>query len=93
MDLALKNGVPVIGLKRFRGARIQEGVVSLEWICRGILAQQLWPPGVIPQLSAVMGPCAGGAVLLTGHYRFHIHGAGYQFHVCHRSERGKNCDP
>lgn len=61
MDLALKNGVPVIGLNDSGGARIQEGVVSL-----GGYAEVFWrnsmASGVIPQLSAVMGPCAGGAV-------------------------------
>ena len=61
MDLALKTGVPVIGLNDSGGARIQEGVVSLggyaEIFFRNVLAS-----GVIPQISAVMGPCAGGAV-------------------------------
>src|SRR6266542_544650 len=61
MDLALKNGAPIIGLNDSGGARIQEGVVSLgayaEIFLRNVLAS-----GVIPQISAVMGPCAGGAV-------------------------------
>ena len=61
MDLALKTGVPVVGLNDSGGARIQEGVVSLggyaEIFFRNVLAS-----GVIPQISAVMGPCAGGAV-------------------------------
>jgi len=61
MDLALKNGAPVIGLNDSGGARIQEGVESLggyaEIFLRNVLAS-----GVVPQLSAVMGPCAGGAV-------------------------------
>src|SRR5437667_419824 len=61
MDLALKTGVPVIGINDSGGARIQEGVVSLggyaEIFFRNVLAS-----GVIPQISAVMGPCAGGAV-------------------------------
>ncbi len=61
MDLALKTGVPMIGLNDSGGARIQEGVVSLggyaEIFFRNVLAS-----GVIPQISAVMGPCAGGAV-------------------------------
>jgi len=61
MDLALKNGVPIIGLNDSGGARIQEGVVSL-----GAYAEVFWrnsmASGVIPQLSAIMGPCAGGAV-------------------------------
>ncbi len=61
MDMALKTGVPVIGLNDSGGARIQEGVVSLggyaEIFFRNVLAS-----GVVPQISAIMGPCAGGAV-------------------------------
>lgn len=61
MDLALKNGVPIIGLNDSGGARIQEGVSSL-----GGYAEVFWrnsmASGVVPQISAVMGPCAGGAV-------------------------------
>ncbi len=61
MDLAMQNGAPVIGLNDSGGARIQEGIESLagysEIFKRNVLAS-----GVIPQLSAIMGPCAGGAV-------------------------------
>jgi len=61
MDLAMKNGIPVIGLNDSGGARIQEGVSSL-----GGYAEVFWrnsmASGVIPQISAIMGPCAGGAV-------------------------------
>jgi propionyl-CoA carboxylase beta chain len=61
MDLAMKNGVPIIGLNDSGGARIQEGVSSL-----GGYAEVFWrnsmASGVVPQISAVMGPCAGGAV-------------------------------
>ncbi len=61
MDLSLKNGVPVIGLNDSGGARIQEGVTSL-----GGYAEVFWrntmASGVVPQISAIMGPCAGGAV-------------------------------
>lgn len=61
MDMALKTGVPIIGLNDSGGARIQEGVVSLggyaEIFFRNVLAS-----GVVPQISAIMGPCAGGAV-------------------------------
>ncbi|MFM2385730.1 MAG: hypothetical protein RL660_487 [Bacteroidota bacterium] len=61
MDLAMENGAPVLGLNDSGGARIQEGVVSL-----GGYADIFWrntkASGVIPQLSAIMGPCAGGAV-------------------------------
>jgi len=61
MDLAMQVGAPVVGLNDSGGARIQEGVESLggygEIFCRNVLAS-----GVVPQISAIMGPCAGGAV-------------------------------
>src|SRR6266478_743366 len=61
MDLAMQNGAPVIGLNDSGGARIQEGVVAL-----GGYAEIFWrntrASGVIPQISAILGPCAGGAV-------------------------------
>ncbi|HEX2912542.1 MAG TPA: acyl-CoA carboxylase subunit beta [Chloroflexia bacterium] len=61
MDMAMKNGAPVIGLNDSGGARIQEGVLSLggyaDIFLRNVLAS-----GVVPQISAVLGPCAGGAV-------------------------------
>jgi propionyl-CoA carboxylase beta chain len=61
MDLAVRNGAPVVGLNDSGGARIQEGVVSLggyaDIFLRNVLAS-----GVVPQLSAILGPCAGGAV-------------------------------
>ncbi|MDG1395884.1 MAG: acyl-CoA carboxylase subunit beta [Flavobacteriales bacterium] len=61
MDLAMKNGAPVIGLNDSGGARIQEGVVSLGGYA-DIFYKNTQASGVIPQLSAIMGPCAGGAV-------------------------------
>jgi acetyl-CoA carboxylase carboxyltransferase component len=61
MDLALKNGAPVIGLKDSGGARIQEGVVSLGGYADIFLRNTLMS-GVVPQVSIIMGPCAGGAV-------------------------------
>jgi propionyl-CoA carboxylase beta chain len=61
MDLALKNGAPVIGLNDSGGARIQEGVVSLGGYA-DIFYRNTLASGVVPQLSAIMGPCAGGAV-------------------------------
>ncbi len=61
MDLAMKNGAPVIGLNDSGGARIQEGVVSLGGYA-DIFYKNTRASGVIPQLSAIMGPCAGGAV-------------------------------
>jgi propionyl-CoA carboxylase beta chain len=61
MDLAMQVGAPIVGLNDSGGARIQEGVESLggygEIFCRNVLAS-----GVVPQISAIMGPCAGGAV-------------------------------
>ena len=61
MDLALKNGAPLIGLNDSGGARIQEGVVSLGGYA-DIFYRNTMASGVIPQISAIMGPCAGGAV-------------------------------
>jgi propionyl-CoA carboxylase beta chain len=61
MDLAMKNGAPVIGLNDSGGARIQEGVVSLGGYA-DIFYRNTQASGVIPQISAIMGPCAGGAV-------------------------------
>ena len=61
MDLAVENGVPVIGLNDSGGARIQEGVKSLGGYAEIFLRNTL-ASGVVPQISAVMGPCAGGAV-------------------------------
>jgi propionyl-CoA carboxylase beta chain len=61
MDLALKTGAPVIGLNDSGGARIQEGVLSLAGYADIFLRNTL-SSGVIPQISAIMGPCAGGAV-------------------------------
>jgi acetyl-CoA carboxylase carboxyltransferase component len=61
MDMALKNGAPIIGLNDSGGARIQEGVVSLGGYADIFLKNTL-ASGVVPQISAIMGPCAGGAV-------------------------------
>jgi propionyl-CoA carboxylase beta chain len=61
MDMAMQNGAPVIGLNDSGGARIQEGVVSLGGYA-DIFYRNTQASGVIPQLSAIMGPCAGGAV-------------------------------
>ncbi|NVJ47454.1 MAG: acyl-CoA carboxylase subunit beta [Cytophagia bacterium] len=61
MDLAMKNGAPIVGLNDSGGARIQEGVVSLGGYA-DIFYRNTRASGLIPQISAVMGPCAGGAV-------------------------------
>ena len=80
MDLALENGAPVVGLNDSGGARIQEGVVSLggyaDIFYRNVLAS-----GVVPQLSLILGPCAGGAVYspaLTD-FTFMVEGSSYMF--------------
>src|SRR5471030_2169671 len=61
MDLAMQHGAPVVGLNDSGGARIQEGVVSLGGYA-DIFYKNTMASGVIPQISAIMGPCAGGAV-------------------------------
>lgn len=61
MDLSLQNGIPLIGLNDSGGARIQEGVVSLGGYA-DIFYRNVQASGVVPQISAIMGPCAGGAV-------------------------------
>ena len=61
MDMAMKNGAPLVGLNDSGGARIQEGVVSLGGYA-DIFYRNTMASGVIPQISAIMGPCAGGAV-------------------------------
>src|SRR6266550_90340 len=80
MDLALKTGAPVIGLNDSGGARIQEGVLSLAGYAEIFLRNTLGS-GVIPQISAIMGPCAGGAVYspaLTD-FTFMVEGTSYMF--------------
>src|SRR5213082_2596307 len=80
MDLAMKNGAPVIGLNDSGGARIQEGVVSLGAYADIFLRNTL-ASGVVPQISAIMGPCAGGAVYspaLTD-FVFMVRGISYMF--------------
>ncbi len=80
MDLALKLGVPVIGLNDSGGARIQEGVVSLGGYAEIFLRNTL-ASGVVPQISAVLGPCAGGAVYSPAitDYIFMVKNTSYMF--------------
>jgi propionyl-CoA carboxylase beta chain len=61
MDLAMQNGAPIIGLNDSGGARIQEGVVSLAGYSK-VFLRNTRASGVVPQISAILGPCAGGAV-------------------------------
>ncbi|HET6278831.1 MAG TPA: carboxyl transferase domain-containing protein, partial [Candidatus Polarisedimenticolia bacterium] len=80
MDLAMKVGVPVIGLNDSGGARIQEGVVSLAGYA-DIFLRNTIASGVVPQISAIMGPCAGGAVYSPAITDFNImvQGTSYMF--------------
>jgi acetyl-CoA carboxylase carboxyltransferase component len=80
MDMAMKNGAPLIGLNDSGGARIQEGVVALGGYA-DIFLRNTMASGVIPQISAIMGPCAGGAVYspaLTD-FIFMTRGTSYMF--------------
>jgi acetyl-CoA carboxylase carboxyltransferase component len=80
MDMALKNGAPVIGLNDSGGARIQEGVVSLGGYADIFLRNTL-VSGVIPQISVIMGPCAGGAVYSPAitDFIFMVRGSSFMF--------------
>ena len=80
MDLAVKMGAPVVGLNDSGGARIQEGVLSLGGYADIFLRNTL-ASGVVPQISAIMGPCAGGAVYSPAITDFNImvEGTSYMF--------------
>src|SRR5712691_12088533 len=80
MDMAARVGAPLIGLNDSGGARIQEGVVSLAGYADIFLRNTLYS-GVVPQLSAVMGPCAGGAVYSPAitDFVFMVRGSSYMF--------------
>ncbi|MBI1747483.1 MAG: acyl-CoA carboxylase subunit beta [Acidobacteria bacterium] len=80
MDLAMKMGAPIIGLNDSGGARIQEGVVSLAGYADIFLRNTL-ASGVVPQLSAIMGPCAGGAVYSPAitDFTIMVRGTSYMF--------------
>lgn len=80
MDLAVKNGAPLIGLNDSGGARIQEGVSSLGGYA-DIFFRNVQASGVIPQISAIMGPCAGGAVYSPAMTDFilMVEGSSYMF--------------
>ncbi len=80
MNLALENGAPIIGLNDSGGARIQEGVASLGGYADIFLLNTL-ASGVVPQISAVMGPCAGGAVYSPAitDFVFMVQGTSYMF--------------
>jgi propionyl-CoA carboxylase beta chain len=80
MDLAMRTGAPVIGLNDSGGARIQEGVVSLAGYA-DIFQRNVMASGVVPQISAIMGPCAGGAVYSPAmtDFIFMVEKIGYMF--------------
>ena len=80
MDLAMRNGAPVIGLNDSGGARIQEGVASLGGYADIFLRNTL-ASGVVPQISAILGPCAGGAVYSPAitDFVFMVRGISYMF--------------
>ncbi|MBI4862643.1 MAG: acyl-CoA carboxylase subunit beta, partial [Candidatus Riflebacteria bacterium] len=80
MKMALKNGCPIIGLNDSGGARIQEGVVSLAGYS-DIFLQNTLASGVVPQISAILGPCAGGAVYSPAitDFIFMVKGTSYMF--------------
>ncbi|CAM5262429.1 Acetyl-coenzyme A carboxylase carboxyl transferase subunit beta, chloroplastic [Streptomyces alboniger] len=85
MDFALKTGCPVVGINDSGGARIQEGVMALGMYGE-IFRRNTHASGVIPQISLVVGPCAGGAVLARDH-RLHGHGRPDLAHVHHGPRR------
>ncbi len=80
MDLAIKNGAPVVGLNDSGGARIQEGVVSLGGYA-DIFLRNTMASGVVPQISAILGPCAGGAVYSPAitDFIYMVQGTSYMF--------------
>ena len=80
MDLATRNGAPIVGLNDSGGARIQEGVASLGGYAEIFLRNTL-ASGVVPQISAILGPCAGGAVYSPAitDFVFMVRGVSYMF--------------
>jgi propionyl-CoA carboxylase beta chain len=80
MDLAVRNGAPVVGLNDSGGARIQEGVASLGGYA-DIFLRNTHASGVVPQISAILGPCAGGAVYSPAitDFVFMVRGLSYMF--------------
>jgi acetyl-CoA carboxylase carboxyltransferase component len=84
-------GLPIIGLNDGAGARIQEGVAGLN-AYGGIFHRNARASGVVPQISVILGPCAGRRRLLSGPDGLHLHGEGHQPHVHHRSRRRQDRD-
>ena len=92
MDQAMKVGAPVIGLNDSGGARIQEGVASLAGYA-DVFQRNVMASGVIPQISLIMGPCAGGGGVFARDDRFHFHGPGQRLYVCDWAGCGENSHP
>ena len=91
MDMAMQNGAPVIGLNDSGGARIQEGVASLAGYA-DVFQRNVLASGVIPQISVIMGPCAGGAVYSPAMTDFIFMVRDSLLHVRHRPGRGEDGD-
>ena len=89
MDMALRYGCPVIGINDSGGARIQEGVVSLAGYA-DIFTRNVHASGVIPQISLILGPCAGGAVYSPAITDFVLMAEGTLAHVHHRARGGED---
>ena len=92
LDQAMENGAPVVGFVESGGARIQEGVKSLAGYSE-IFRRNTLASGVVPQLSIIMGPCAGGCGLQSGPDGFHFHGGTVQPDVRDRPRRAARGDP
>ncbi len=84
-DMAMRMGAPIIGINDSGGARIQEGVDSLAGFAE-IFQRNVLASGVVPQISVIMGPCAGRRGLFAGADRLHHHGARLLLHVRHRPD-------
>ena len=91
MDMAVKVGCPVVGINDSGGARIQEGVVSLAGYAE-IFWRNVQASGVVPQISLIMGPCAGGAVYSPAITDFVLMTEGIVVHVHHRPRRREDRD-
>ncbi len=92
MDMAMKAGAPVVGLNDSGGARIQEGVMSLGGYADIFLRNTL-ASGVVPQISAILGPCAGGAVYSPAITDFIVMVEVVELHVRHRARRDQDGHP
>lgn len=89
MDMAVRNGAPVIGLNDSGGARIQEGVASLGGYA-DVFKRNVIASGVVPQISVIMGPCLRRCGLFACHDRFYLHGARHLLHVRDRAGCGED---